>query len=635
MKFLLLIFLVLSGLHTASAETLQDNPKLRTNVTISAKGLDMAQVMQMLSEQTKVKLKAPEQQVADYKLTVFVDNQPAYKVMGGIARLYGLIWKATRDGFDVLLPADQATLDRESKSATWAKLRAVLDETVEFARRTDDEVEKLRLALGKRTKEIGKQEHPRDITELLFQRTALAPDVLPSVRFYGSIPKDAQDAIWAGDQVWFSTASPEPKWAIKEPFKPIEELHTKYPTSTFDIGFMRAESDDMLGVYAHIEANDADSISGFAGGRLCAIRWLSVPPLPQQLDMPALQKKIELTPNELVKEANLPHINRHNDPPTVNRSDLLSLVHRKTGLQIVSDHITYYFKGGFLLEGTPIDMVKASSNFPWDFRLEWGGDGTFAYVRAKKPLQAQSFEVPSRVVNLLRKALVRRVPFSDPAQNAFLRLTNYQRGRMARFASVLDLSPYAKKVGQTYIYPKSDVDFAFSLSPVHLAAASQGWLKISQLTDEEKTKLPFPSVGCTPTEPRQPYKIGIWRDGVRVDGPMVIAPQVTAMPVAFRVDITADDLYSYVPLSRNPKTNSSVPTRRILLRAGSLRELELKVRQSGVAVNKSFLRVTRYLRIQARWMMLDGQVSERCHSLRLEAELPPKGADSATNQGGG
>ncbi|MEI6916520.1 MAG: hypothetical protein WCL39_15395, partial [Armatimonadota bacterium] len=561
------------------------------------------------------------------KLTVFVDNQPAYKVMGGISRLYGLVWRIRGEGFEIRLPENPARAQARARKATLAKMQVVVDETVAIASQSDEEVARQKVILEKQIADLLRSGPHKDLSLLNFQIFSLEPDVLPYVRFYGSMPKAAQNAVWTGNDVWFSTASPEPKWAIRRPFKPIDNARTNDPSASFDVGFALAGA-RMRPMMRGILATNGNRNGSYI---LSLAHWIKpdddLPLLPQQLDMPELQKKIKLLPEELLVEANLPDINKPNQPATINRSDLLSLVHEKSGLQIISDHVTYFFKGGFLSEGTPLDMVKASENFPWDYRLEWGGDGTFAYIRSKRPLQTQSGETPSRTIAFLKQSADSNAVLSEPVQQTILHLSQDQRVRLSQQASSLGLQLYGAALTGFYIAPKSITDFVLSLSPAHFTTAKQGWLPISRLTDAEIEKMPDEHLRGSKEVP-QPYKIGLWKDGIRVDGPMVNQPEITPVAEAFRVEILTSDQYTCA--ARNQQADTGAKGRQMkVIQAASLRELENVAKESGATIEMSTITLARTLNWRVHWAMSDGQESLQEQSIKLVVPLPPNEADSA------
>jgi len=89
-KALVLLAIIVSIGNAASGSLLED-PALDIPVTLAVKGEALTDVLDVLQEQTGVRLRAGRD-VADQKVTIFVDDKPLRRAMEGLALLLEYHW---------------------------------------------------------------------------------------------------------------------------------------------------------------------------------------------------------------------------------------------------------------------------------------------------------------------------------------------------------------------------------------------------------------------------------------------------------------------------------------------------------------------------------------------------------------
>jgi hypothetical protein len=135
-----------------------------------------------------------------------------------------------------------------------------------------------------------------------------------------------------------------------------------------------------------------------------------------------LDGEITYTAKELEEEAALPKLLEHWRPgPRVNRSDLLALLHRKLGLQIIADHYSQWYPWEAAQRRSVREILQRFERYPgitseelevlrkWpdnEYRLkdfaerypeaDWGWDGELLYMRARDVVRMDAREIPNR-----------------------------------------------------------------------------------------------------------------------------------------------------------------------------------------------------------------------------------------------
>ena len=100
MSALALAVLLLRGPVQGDGASLADDPNLKTAVSLSVRNTAVSDVLKEISKKTHSSLSATKL-VADRKVTVFVDDLPASKLLEKIADVLMLQWRSQRNGFEI------------------------------------------------------------------------------------------------------------------------------------------------------------------------------------------------------------------------------------------------------------------------------------------------------------------------------------------------------------------------------------------------------------------------------------------------------------------------------------------------------------------------------------------------------
>ena len=206
-----------------AAATLPDDPALHKPITLAVKGEALSDVMKLLHDQTGVELKV-QNEVADQKVTIFVDGKPLREVMEGLVTVLQYTWSAqTANGHGLyeIGESEQARIGRETEwqkmvAKTWDDLDATLKRRAALtvnAAELQAEMERFRaVAENERNKVWGERE------KMMRQRdtpvaAAMSGDLAIS-RLYCHLSTEAMAALKAGNYVRFDSQSPDPAWKL-------------------------------------------------------------------------------------------------------------------------------------------------------------------------------------------------------------------------------------------------------------------------------------------------------------------------------------------------------------------------------------------------------------------------------------
>jgi hypothetical protein len=279
--------------------------------------------------------------------------------------------------------------------------------------------------------------------------------------------------------------------------------------------------------------------------------------LPSVTEGDVLNKQVAFTAKELVDESDLYRQSETSSPLYVNRSDILSLLHKKLGVQSISDHHSNWF--AWSLEGTQTaryvldhlsEMIGTSEanelaallRSPSDPKSDpmQGWDGSCLYMRERYPYELDSIEVPNSLIRQLRTNLAgnRYLGFEDVASIAALadgqaaaltRQPNWDRLIKVRGTD------YSDKEGSNvsnYLHPVVRL-YSHLSDPQRRAFVSSG-LQMKDLTIEQRD-LVARCLGKLPSDAQQNKqpnrRVGVWWKNTRIDKPQSDA----ATPIAIRL----------------------------------------------------------------------------------------------------
>lgn len=296
--------------------------------------------------------------------------------------------------------------------------------------------------------------------------------------------------------------------------------------------------------------------------------------LPHGGDDSALTKQVTFTANELVEESDLYGQTEKSPSILVSRSDILSLLHRKLGVQSISDHHSYWFTWDAQVPQTVKELLdrlpeliarsakkdlEAGRRVPEDPKSDpmWGWDGTCVQMRERLPYKLDADEPPNRLIRRLRASLAqnRYVDFDVVAEMAALtsdqsgtltrnwdrlikqRGTDYGSGDLILYALLPTVSSPAMKL---YAHLTDAQKRAVRADGLQATA-----LMPSQFDDLEKCVTLLPAE--QPKEGSQARRVGIYKSDTRLDKP----EPGSIMSAMIRLAQQANQIYTcMVPLTQ-------------------------------------------------------------------------------------
>jgi hypothetical protein len=125
--------IILAGQHALAQETLTNDPRLQTRITVWLKMEPLRDTLRAISKQTGVPLRCQDA-IQHYKVSVFVEDRPAGEILTQLAALFRYAWR--KDGGEYVLYVPDETRQQEEgvlRAAREARVRALQD-VIRFAR---------------------------------------------------------------------------------------------------------------------------------------------------------------------------------------------------------------------------------------------------------------------------------------------------------------------------------------------------------------------------------------------------------------------------------------------------------------------------------------------------------------------
>ena len=447
-RLALSLFIVLLA-RTACAA---DDARLDKPVTLAVKGEALADIMPLIEKQAGVRLKVAHD-IADQKATIFVDDKPLKDVMAGLQTVFRYTWsysdfKGKRSyslSVPVKLRRERENWHKKAVDKAWPEFEAEIKRLAEMPVKTTEDLDGM-------LKQIEPTEAgirlTADIGEFgLDRRKRMA------ARLYQTFSPSLRKMLREGMTICYDLDSPEPEW--KMPVGVQAEVHQNlvvyYGVTVGSIGSkpehrrefdtlsielkpsvtpekFSVEADERLGKCAsYTEGYDYPLYEKL----LARIEPTMKESLPRK-DDPVLDSKVSFTAKELEDEAAVPKPQlwwlRGTD---VNRSDLLALLHKKLGLQIISDHYSHWYSWspadklplrsflksferfpGISPDEAPManrpglderDVIRLMEDYP---AANWGWDSKFLYMRAADPAKMDLREIPNSILRRWQAASV-------------------------------------------------------------------------------------------------------------------------------------------------------------------------------------------------------------------------------------
>lgn len=429
MRYAFVVLLILAVSAACWSAILPDDAGLDKPVTLAVKGESISDIMSMLADQTGVRLRASKD-IEDQKATIFIDGKPLREVMEGLSQVFGYFWSTKKYSTGTVYEiwqdekSRQALLNQRQKAldAAWQAALRDIDFKARAAGMSTQELTALRAEVesGLAKDTVQSSEHLKAISQM-------EKDPLQGIcaRLIAELPGNLRSLLKPGVSLRFDARSKEPEWAVPDSIRKIV------------VGCLNnSGSPDRVVLFGNADAGaielDPDSVSinivvrtqgatlqltatataaGVGGTmsfpRVRAVQLsqqvigLQITPndLPRSGDTALLAVKAGISAVDLAKE-----VEAYPGGTTggmLNRSDVLSLLHRKTGVQIIADHYSYWTTWPIGEHTSALDILSSLATPGLNERnrvqmADWGWDDRFVYVRARDILSADCAEVPNR-----------------------------------------------------------------------------------------------------------------------------------------------------------------------------------------------------------------------------------------------
>ena len=424
-----------------------DDARLDKPVTLAVKGEALADIFPMIEKQTGVHLRVAHD-IADQKATIFIDDKPLKEVMAGLKTVFRYTWSYTdfkgERSYSLSMPVklrrERENWHEKAVDKAWHESEAEIKRLAEMPVKTREELDKM-----------------FEQTEFTDEKT-IPPVYLVSnsdwerrkkaaAHLYQTLSPDLVKALRDGMTLCWSLDSPEPEWKIPASleaefregtiFYDVElnfpETRKKKDFGTLTVELSASSTAEKFAVEVYERLGKAPDTMGYVFNVYeKLLSRLVAPPensLPRKEDDPVLDSKISYTAKELEEEAALPKsLEPWREETYVNRSDLLALLHKKLGLQIISDHYSHWYSWQpadklpvrAILEsferfpGARQDEIKVVESMHDEGQIirlaneypaaDWGWEGKLLYMRAASPARMDSREIPNRILRRWKEA---------------------------------------------------------------------------------------------------------------------------------------------------------------------------------------------------------------------------------------
>lgn len=574
LSFALFALLLISA-AAVHAAPLPDDPALSKPVTLAVKGEALSDVLGMMQDQTGVKLAAAKD-VADQKATVFVDGKPLRDVMNGLATLFGYRWsqegqsggKSYRLWVDEKTRRDREDQRQKSIDIAWKNVSTELDYMIQFSQMSKADFSALYEKLTSiPLEELDTQDRLRyEAAQIL--RDGQGNRSLPIVKFYQTLPAQVVDAFNSGLEVYYDSSSAEPEWKL--PDGVAKQVSSgAFDSMKFDgtteldgvnLKLWAIITNEAASLQAAITARARTLASASAPSSICGSLGMSYPlareklekaPSAQDNHLPHEAKgspetmRVSLSAAEITSEAYMP--SGVNVGLYANRSDILALLHKKLGLQIISDHYSEWSQWSPMQDRPLKEMLNEAGRVVTDkpkrsaSPVDWGWDGRFCYVRAGDIIDSDVHETPNRLLRPWQSAFAKKGMLGIDELGQISLLTNEQNATIRSNARFLGLGDGVQTSAGLKLYGL--------LSDGQRKDAFLDGTEVARMAPEQRDTLAELASATQSLKPR----VGIYRNGIRVDKPEQ-APSGADEPVLVKMTLASD------PGHFQYKTGTSVKT---------------------------------------------------------------------------
>ncbi|MHB1002121.1 MAG: hypothetical protein ACYC27_23010 [Armatimonadota bacterium] len=413
----------------ADTDTNNNYPDIDKTVTLDVKGESLSDVLEMLHRKTGVQLRVSKD-IADQKVTIFVDDKPLNGVMAGLSKLFGFRWTHKEyKGQDIYELWEPETIRRQ-RLGNYEQVISQAWENLD---------------------KIASQKAANTKTYTIYDKQVA---VLSSL--YCNMPVDVKQALRSGFSVRYCSDTNETKWQlpgnITEQLLKISAESSEGSASKEDssesqkiiVCFRPIVTENLAILYQinHSEVNnclfDIPIIETQVDSRK--------PEYPQP-ENEILSKEIKITHTD-IKEAVTPKGLDLSDPANkcyreganyVNRSDILELIHRKAGIEIFSDYYSTFSSADSLIITGIIRAVLQCCSYHPNQQIKYWSEGDVLYTRVLDIYEADSGEAPNKIVQQWQDAYKKNGRLGLDEKVQICLLNDRQRNRLNHPAYKLKL----------------------------------------------------------------------------------------------------------------------------------------------------------------------------------------------------
>ncbi|MHB0998507.1 MAG: hypothetical protein ACYC27_04600 [Armatimonadota bacterium] len=424
-----LIIIATTCLPALCTETSKPTSELDKPVTMAVKGESLADIVQMMKKQTSAKLRVTKS-IQEQKATIFVDKMPLRDVINGICTVFDFRFSYIPESkvYEIWEPEknwkNRVNATAETEEEAWKRIETNIDKAITFSHLSPE-------ARAKTIAEITGDTQDSEQVQLihLYQSIDRYPFISMFIRLLDSDTRILQ-ALGSGLSVHFDSRSTDPEWNIPKsvldglpalakdhPDNGLPEILASYSKPNKDkfmcmhLGLSRDLAPNMRSVIVQSSFEYCRGlsypystmmqhlVSADLGDRTTATVQVKLP----QVGVPKfLDRKVSLTEEELVKEADLPDTVKPGDGIYMNRSDILGLLHKCIGMQAISDHYSFWHRMEPVLNQSVTEILDRFSRESLSAgtgkssqEAVRGWDDKFFYMRIEQIALADSREIPN------------------------------------------------------------------------------------------------------------------------------------------------------------------------------------------------------------------------------------------------
>lgn len=449
--FAMLSLLFCTGAWAGETGMVPSDEPLHKPVTLAVKGKSLADVMTLLAKQTGAKVRV-RKDIADQKTSLFVDARPLKYVLDGLSTIFGYRWSIVKSGsgtiYELWEPEKGKLARRAAVEGALELSRQAFDSLMrQYVQLSATDPSKLRAMRDALLERRGRLTHEEVMQCELIDRVLHETWVGAGIaKLCLSLSPDAFTALRSGGRVYFDTDTSEAEWRIPDDMakqftarlvqnwrgvsgsRPSGHYNLRMNPLAASRGQLYFQPD--LNVYAAQSGKLILSSSSQIGGSVTIPKLEPTDPqirLPNSGNAEMLDKSVAFSARELVDECDLSGQTDRSSPTIVSRSDLLALLHRKLGVQIISDYYTDWLPcepGKAHTVRQILDSLGNGTEPSAD--PKWGWDGECLYVRERFPYTKDAAEVPNRLLERWRHDYARQQCFDLDDTADIASLTNDQ-----------------------------------------------------------------------------------------------------------------------------------------------------------------------------------------------------------------